>query len=173
GPHGLCRLYEGLHRRPGGCERTVRRLESSIRRENSRSLSSIRFVRACLMPGRHRHPLSSLLIISWSLVTVGFLSLLPLLLLSQAARENAALRGTIHDSENKPVAGAGVYLQAKGETQPRNTHTDSQGSYSFRALRGGEYALWADKADCGEARVSSFVLGPEETKNVDLTLAPA
>ncbi|MGO9088460.1 MAG: tetratricopeptide repeat protein [Candidatus Sulfotelmatobacter sp.] len=96
--------------------------------------------------------------------------MLPPPLQSQAAHENAALRGTIRDSENKPIAGAGVYLQAKGETQPRNTHTDSQGGYSFRALRGGEYALWADKAGCGEARISSFVLGPEETKNVDLTL---
>jgi tetratricopeptide (TPR) repeat protein len=125
------------------------------------------------MAARCRHQLSSLLIISWSLVTVGFLSLLLPSLHSQAANENAALRGTIHDSESKPVIGATVYLQAKDEVQPRTTPTDSQGNYSFRALGGGEYVLWAKKAGCGEARVSSFVLGPEETKNIDLILAPA
>jgi tetratricopeptide (TPR) repeat protein len=125
------------------------------------------------MAARRRHQLSSLLIISWSLGTVGFLSLLLPPLQSQAGRENAALRGTIHDSQSKPVIAATVCLQAKDETQPRTAHTDSQGSYSFRALRAGEYALWAEKAGSGQARVSSFVLGPGETKNIDLTLALA
>jgi len=125
------------------------------------------------MPARRRYQLSSLLVISWSLVAFGFLPLLSPPLHSQAAHEDATLHGSTRDSEGKPVIGATVYLQAKDEIQPRTTQTDSQGSYSFQARRGGEYALWAEKAGCGEARVPSFVLGPGQTKNIDLTLAPA
>jgi len=125
------------------------------------------------MAARRRHQFSSLLILSWSLVTFGFLALLLPPLQSQAANESATLQGTIRDSESKPAIGATVYLQAKDEAQPRTMPTNSQGSYRFRALRGGEYALWAEKAGCGEARVSSVVMGSEETKNVDLTLVSA
>jgi tetratricopeptide (TPR) repeat protein len=125
------------------------------------------------MSVRSPHRIGSRLTRSWGAATVILLALLPSSLQSQEAKDSAALQGSIHDSQGKPVIGATVCLQSKAGAQPLTTHTDSQGNYSFSALRGGVYALWAEKTGCGEAAVPSLFLGPKEAKSVDLTLAPA
>jgi tetratricopeptide (TPR) repeat protein len=124
------------------------------------------------MAGRRIYQLSSVRIRIWGLAAALAVALLSSLSQSQA-KENAALRGTIRDSQGKPVVGATVYLQAKDGAQPLTTHTDSQGNYTFAALAGGTYAVWSEKPECGKAAALSLSLTPTEVKTVDLTLAPA
>ena len=89
------------------------------------------------------------------------------------SQQSASLRGTIHDSEGKAVAGATVELRAKDAAQTQTAHTDAQGDYCFAALHGGAYVLRAEMAGYGDAEIPSFSLGPKETKTVDLILPPA
>jgi len=123
------------------------------------------------MPGRRAHQVWFIRFIESCLATVVFLVLFPLFVWAQPVQGNASLRGTVYDSQNKPVAGATVQLEAKDGTQPQTAQTDSRGSYGFTALHGGEYTLRAEKAGCGEATSPSFSLGEKEAKTVDLTLA--
>jgi tetratricopeptide (TPR) repeat protein len=124
------------------------------------------------MAARCAHRLNSFRIKGWRLVAVIFLALPPLRLQSQQANDSATVKGTVHDTENKPIAGATVSLQASDEVQPLTTHSDAQGNYVFASLRAGTYALRAEKAGCGRAAIPSLSVGPKEAKNVDLTLAP-
>jgi len=100
------------------------------------------------------------------------LAFLPLVGQSQSG-ESASLRGTVRDPQGKPVANAIVHLQAKDSTQALTAHTDSHGSYSFAALREGVYALRAEMSGFGDAAVPAVFLGPNETKNIDLSLGAA
>jgi len=96
--------------------------------------------------------------------------LLPLSLQSQ---DSSTLRGTVRDSHGNPVAGATVQLHAQAAAQPQSAPTDSQGNFSFSALRGGVYLLRAGATGFSDAEISSLFLGPQETKSVDLALQPA
>jgi tetratricopeptide (TPR) repeat protein len=86
------------------------------------------------------------------------------------SQESASLRGTVRDSEGKPVAGAAVKLRAKDQSQTQTAHTDSQGDYRFDGQRGGAYVLRAEMAGYGDAEITALSLGPKEAKNVDLIL---
>jgi len=103
------------------------------------------------------------------------LILLTSLQLSMRSQEpaDASLRGTVRDSQGKPVAGAALHLQAKDTEQAQTAHTDVQGNYRFVALRTGVYTLRADMAGYSVAELSSLFFGPKEAKSVDLTLPPA
>jgi tetratricopeptide (TPR) repeat protein len=108
-------------------------------------------------------------VIGGGLVAIVLLTLSPTL----RSQESASLRGAVHDSRGKPVAGATVELRAKGALQTQTGHTDSQGNYSFAALRGGAYVLRAEMAGYGDAEIPPLSLGPKEAKTVDLILPPA
>lgn len=95
------------------------------------------------------------------------LLLLPLSLHSQGT---ASLHGTVRDSEGKPVAGAAIHLQVKDATQAQSVQTDQQGKYSVAALSGGVYLLRAKGAGYSDAEIPTLFIGPNEAKNVDLTL---
>ena len=109
-------------------------------------------------------------VISRGLALLIFFTFLPLALQSQ---ESASLRGTIRDSQGKPVADATVELRAKDATQAQRVHTDAQGNYTFSTLHGGVYALRAAMPGYSDAEVPSLFLGANEAKNVDLALMPA
>jgi tetratricopeptide (TPR) repeat protein len=72
---------------------------------------------------------------------------------------------------HKPVAGAEVYLQLDRGAQTLKAITDSTGAFKFSAVREGAYSLRAEMAGKGEAPVRAVVLGPNETKTLDLTLS--
>jgi tetratricopeptide (TPR) repeat protein len=94
-------------------------------------------------------------------------------LLCGPVARSATLQGSVRDSHDRPVAAAIVYLQGANKEQTLSAHTDSQGSYQFPELREGTYTLRAEIPGSGEAAFGPFVLGPKETKKVDLTLQPA
>jgi tetratricopeptide (TPR) repeat protein len=83
---------------------------------------------------------------------------------------SSALQGSVRDLRGRPVAAAIVHLQAKLGAQALTTQTDFAGTYRFSSLRPGEYVVRAELAGFAEATSGSFVLGGNETKNVDLTL---
>jgi tetratricopeptide (TPR) repeat protein len=95
--------------------------------------------------------------------------LLPLSLQSQ---DSSTLRGTIRDSHGNPIAGATVQLYANAGAQSQAVPTDSQGNFSFSALRGGVYALHAAATGYNAAQIPSLFLGQQESKTVDLALQP-
>ena len=92
---------------------------------------------------------------------------------SQDQTDAATVQGSVRDSRGRPVAAVTVYLQVKTGTQPLTTHTDSEGSYRFLALREGVYTLRAEIAGYSEAAFGPCVLGKKETKRIDLTLESA
>jgi tetratricopeptide (TPR) repeat protein len=89
------------------------------------------------------------------------------------SQESASLRGTVHDSQGNPVAGATVQLHAKEATQIQTFPTDSQGNFSFTGLPGGVYVLRAVADGYNDAEVPSLFLGSQETRTVDLALQTA
>ena len=106
-------------------------------------------------------------VIGCGLAALILFTMLPQSLHAQAA---ASLRGTIRDSQGKPVAGAAVQLHTTDAALSQTVHADSQGKFSFLALRGGVYQLRAEMPGFGEAEIAALFLGPNETKNVDLAL---
>jgi tetratricopeptide (TPR) repeat protein len=86
------------------------------------------------------------------------------------AQESASLRGTIRDAQGTPLAGVTIQLRAPDTTSVQAVHTDMQGVYSFAALHSGVYALRAEMAGYTDAEIRSVFVGPNERKNVDLTL---
>jgi tetratricopeptide (TPR) repeat protein len=84
---------------------------------------------------------------------------------------DATLQGFVR-SGSGPIAGATVYLRAH-DSQMLIAHTDSKGAYRFSAVRAGAYTLRAEMAGYGDATSSSFVLGQNESKVIDLTLEAA
>jgi tetratricopeptide (TPR) repeat protein len=115
-------------------------------------------------------PRASADVVSCGLALLLFLMFFPVVLQSQ---ESASLRGTIRDSQGKPIAGATLHLHAKDDALPQAVHTDAQGNYSFAALHGGVYVLRVGMAGFIDAEIPSLFLGPKETKNVDIALLPA
>jgi tetratricopeptide (TPR) repeat protein len=92
---------------------------------------------------------------------------------SPEAEGPAVVQGTIRDAHSSPLPAAAVSLLLDAPGHALIAHTDAQGSYRFSALHGGRYTLRAEMAGYAEAAFGPFVLGAKETKQVDLTLAPA
>jgi tetratricopeptide (TPR) repeat protein len=84
----------------------------------------------------------------------------------------ATLQGIVRDSDNHPVTGATVRLQAAG-AQSLTVRTDAAGAYRFSALRPGVYVLRAQMSGYSDATASSFFIGQKESRTIDLTLNSA
>jgi tetratricopeptide (TPR) repeat protein len=106
-------------------------------------------------------------------IRCGLAAFILLALLSMHAQEPASLRGTIRDSQGKPVAEVTVQLHAKDATPTQTVHTDSRGNYSFAVLHDGTYVLRAEMAGYSDAEITALFFSPKEAKSVDLTLLPA
>jgi tetratricopeptide (TPR) repeat protein len=111
--------------------------------------------------------------IGWSLAALVLFALFPLGLRSQQTATSASLRGIVHNSQGRPVAGATIHLQTKDPSQAQTARSDLQGNYSFTALAGGVYVLRAEMAGYSDTEIPSVFFGPKEAKNVDLVLLPA
>src|SRR6266852_4573315 len=92
---------------------------------------------------------------------------------SDGAVGTDTLQGTVQDSRGRPIVGATVYVQLKGETETRTTLTDSAGNYRFPALREGVYVLRAEMAGYAGATHDPIVLRQKDAKSIDLTLSSA
>jgi tetratricopeptide (TPR) repeat protein len=89
------------------------------------------------------------------------------------AQGTASLRGTVRNSQGKPVAGVTLHLQLKDSPQTQAAHTDQEGKYIVRSLSGGVYLLRAEMAGYGDAEIPVVFVAPNEAKNLDLTLPAA
>jgi len=83
---------------------------------------------------------------------------------------SASLQGYIRDSHGKPIAAASVQLRSNSGTQSLTVHSDTGGAYRFSGLKEGVYTLRVVMAGYNEIILDPCVLGPIETKQVDLTL---
>lgn len=90
---------------------------------------------------------------------------------AQAAKGTSTVEGVVRDAGKLPIAGATVCLQAKDE-QTLTALTDSAGAYRFSSVRQGTYTLRAGMAGCGETTSSPFDVRENESRTMDLTLAP-
>ena len=91
----------------------------------------------------------------------------------QAQPDLCTLQGSVFDPQRRPVGGATVSVQVKGETQTRTVITDSTGNYCFPGLRAGVYSLHAEMTGYANATHEPISLGPKDTKRIDLTLGSA
>lgn len=91
-------------------------------------------------------------------------------LFGQDPRTSAALEGLVRDSLARPVAQAVVQLKTSSQTIA--AHTDSSGAYRFSALPAGTYTLHVNIDGQGQASSGPLFLAQNETRKVDLTLAP-
>lgn len=117
--------------------------------------------------------LLSVRVLSYGLATVILLAMPVVHAQTEEYKNSSTLRGTVRDSQGRPVSAAMVRLQANDATQPLTTHSDSQGGYSFTTVRTGVYALRAQMNGFADALIPSLFLEPRETKHVDLTLGAA
>src|ERR1043166_2702822 len=83
---------------------------------------------------------------------------------------SASLRGTVRDSQGKPVENAMVELRSPDSSQKKDVETDSQGSYSLPGLQEGVYGLRVTKAGYADAAINSVFVRANEEKKVDLML---
>jgi tetratricopeptide (TPR) repeat protein len=91
----------------------------------------------------------------------------------QAQSDLCTLQGSVSDPQRRPVAGATVSVQVKGETQTRIAITDSTGNFCFPGLRAGVYSLHAEMTGYEDATHDPISLGPKDTKRIDLILGSA
>jgi tetratricopeptide (TPR) repeat protein len=90
---------------------------------------------------------------------------------SKDPADSATLQGSVLDSHGRPVAAATVYLQSGDQTL--TARTDSAGAYRFPALPEAVYSIRVEMAGYGKASFGPCVLGPKESKRIDLTLETA
>ena len=81
----------------------------------------------------------------------------------------ATVRGTVRDSQGRPLAT--VTVQLKTADQTLTAKSDSAGTYHFPALPPATYTLRAELTGQGEATIGPFALAANEDKKIDLTLA--
>jgi len=97
---------------------------------------------------------------------------------SQEPAGTAVLRGSVRDSNGRPLPSATVVLEVgtveQAATAPaQTTHTNSAGSYRFAALQAGAYRLRAEMTGYSGATVAPVNLAKDQTQDVDLTLISA
>ena len=118
-------------------------------------------------------PLRSLLLAVISVALAG-LAVVPAAEAQPApSSKQASLQVSVRDPQGRPLAGAILRLQLKGETQGLSARTNSKGQYRFRVLRPGSYTVRADLAGYVAASSGPIVVQAGSLKTVNLTLSPA
>jgi tetratricopeptide (TPR) repeat protein len=84
--------------------------------------------------------------------------------------QTAAVAGKVQDSQNRPVDGASVTLEASDPKQTVTSISDSQGSFHFATVAPGTYSLRAKLPGYQECLQGPFVLRDQEAKSVVLLL---
>lgn len=94
----------------------------------------------------------------------------------QTTTAKAVLQGRVRDASGKPAAEALVTLRRTGTGSPekttQSTRTNSEGIFRFSGLSDGTYAVRVQGKSVTETVVSSVTMDGNETKSIDLTLAP-
>src|ERR1700674_616999 len=83
----------------------------------------------------------------------------------------ATLQGVVRDVRSRVVADASVFLHAEDALILRE-RTNSAGAYRFASVRAGTYTLRAEKDGEGATIFGAVIFRPNESKTIDLTLAP-
>src|SRR5579862_9894405 len=96
-------------------------------------------------------------------VVVCFLAAIP------ALAQNAALVGTVRDSQQGIIAGAMVTLTNVDTGVSATTHTDEMGNYEFPTVRPGRYSVRAEQPGF-KSFVEPVTLVVEQRSRVDATL---
>ena len=119
-------------------------------------------------------PFRLLLVVAISLAWTG-LAVVPSVAegLFAPSPDAASLQVSVRDLQGRPLAGAALHLQVKGETQRLSAYTDAKGQCRFTALRPGSYTLRAELAGYAAASSGPFVIPAGSRKTVNLTLSPA
>jgi len=99
------------------------------------------------------------------------------LLLPVAARLAAqstygAILGTVRDSSGAVVVGAQVSLENTGTKATRAMATDASGSYAFKNIDVGSYALTITATGFEQESLPAIALTARETRRMDATLKP-
>jgi tetratricopeptide (TPR) repeat protein len=92
---------------------------------------------------------------------------------TEPSANSSAVVGRVLDAQSQPIADTTVLLTGKDGVPVLSHRTDAKGTYRFSGLAEGSYALRAEKSNLGEAVSARFVLGPKDTKKIDLTITPA
>lgn len=82
----------------------------------------------------------------------------------------AVIEGSVQDAAGKLVAGASVYLVAKGQAKPLETKTKPGGSFVFPAVSAGTYTLKAEQSGLHIGASEQLVVSAGETKHINLVL---
>jgi tetratricopeptide (TPR) repeat protein len=80
------------------------------------------------------------------------------------------VEGSIRDTAGKPVAGATVLLEEKGNRTIVETKTNVAGTFVLSSDHGGTYTVRAEKSGWIDSVVDALVLSPGEQKHVDVVL---
>jgi Tfp pilus assembly protein PilF len=89
-----------------------------------------------------------------------------------ASPDTVTIEGVIRDTAGKPIAGATVLLEEKGNSAIVETKTNADGTFVLFSSHGGTYTVVAEKSGWLHAVVDSLVLSLGEKKHVDLVLSP-
>jgi tetratricopeptide (TPR) repeat protein len=84
--------------------------------------------------------------------------------------QTAAVAGKVQDSQNRPVAGASVTLEASDPKQTVTSISDSLGNFHFATVPPGTYSLRAKLPGYQECLQGPFVVRDQEAKSVVVLL---
>jgi tetratricopeptide (TPR) repeat protein len=86
--------------------------------------------------------------------------------------DTVTIEGVIRDTAGKPIAGATVQLEEKGNSKIIETKTNADGTFVLSTSHGGTYTVVAEKSGWLHTVADSLVLSLGEKKRVDLALSP-
>lgn len=96
-------------------------------------------------------------------LTAGFVT-------AQAQVDRATVNGTVKDANGAFVSGAKVTIASSGTGLTREVVTNSNGFFTLAAIPVGEYKLKISQQGFATASVDSVVLGPGDTRTIDISL---
>ena len=85
-------------------------------------------------------------------------------------QQPARIEGTVKSASGAPLAGVAVILHAQSEAQSISATTNSQGSFAFRKLGPGVYAIAAQKEGWKRSLDQSIAVQNGDAKTIDLIL---
>ncbi len=87
--------------------------------------------------------------------------------------EQAAITGTVRDTQGRAVPNVRIQIAQPETGLLRTTRSSSAGVYFLRGLPLGSYTLTTDYPGFSKIRVGGIVLSVGQTRSLDLTLQPA
>jgi tetratricopeptide (TPR) repeat protein len=82
------------------------------------------------------------------------------------------VRGTVFDTQQKPVEGATVHFEGQGFVNKSDTKTDKKGEFLFQGLPSGDYTITASKDGVGTASRMYMVTSNSAKEKLTFDLRP-